>query len=73
MKQLTPYDTGERAEPHVWPVDPTDHDGYGLVDFDNDEGTTVATVVVRRDESGGYVLEVTGHGPDLTVKDCGVM
>ena len=73
MGKLTPYDTGERAEPHVWPVDPSDPDGYGLVDFDDDVESTVATVVVRRDEDGGYVVEVTGHGVPLTIKDCGVV
>lgn len=51
---LTPIDTGEVAEPHVWR---TTRPAYmGRVDFDNDEGSTLATVRMERNENGGYDL-----------------
>lgn len=54
-KELTPFDTGERCEPIVWPIgDPED---AGKVDFENDESATVAVVYVKRTE-GGYALVV---------------
>ena len=57
---LTPYDTGEVAQPFIW-----DHDGetdrYGRVDFDNDESSTVATVWASRNQDGSYTLHVTGE------------
>lgn len=57
---LTPYDTGEIAQPFIW-----EHDGeadrYGRVDFDNDESSTVATVWASRNQDGSYTLHVTGE------------
>lgn len=64
---LSPYDTGDVAEPHIWPPD-GDPDRYGRVDFDTDDGTTVCTVRVIRDESGRHVLQVTPQGVDLTME-----
>ena len=65
---LTPYDTGERAQPHAWPVDPSEPDEYGKVDFDNGEGTTVATVHVSKDPvTGSYVVHVMPHSDDVRV------
>lgn len=68
---LTPYDTGEIAEPHIWPI--RDSDGYGLVDFDDDESSTVATVIVTADGSGGWIVEVTAHRDNIKIKDQGVL
>ena len=57
---LTPYDTGEVAQPFIW-----EHcgetDRYGRVDFDNDESSTVATVWASRNQDGSYTLHVTGE------------
>lgn len=55
---LTPYDTGARLEPYHWPVN-DDPDRYGRVDFDDDEGTTIASAYVQRLPSGTYALCVT--------------
>ena len=50
---LTPYDTGQRAEPKLWQHSRAEvlqvmrhgeAEDIGNVDFDDDEGTTVATV-----------------------------
>lgn len=83
MATLTPYDTGERAEPHllVMPgnaasLDPgvNPHadqlrENYGRVDFDDDESRTVATVHVSKDPaSGAYVVHVIPHDDDVTIK-----
>lgn len=74
---LTPYDTGDRLEPHPW-ISPASLDAaqlvrgsvgipaptfqdFGRVDFDDEESRTVLTVYVDRD-SHGYVL----HVEDLT-------
>ena len=63
---LTPYDTGARLKPTIWPVlnDP-DANGpysrYGKVDFDNDESATVLTVYVTPDNNGGHVVHVIAH------------
>jgi hypothetical protein len=63
MTTLTPYDTGDRLEPRLW-VTPsqatpaTDPDRFGRVDFDDDEGTTRATVWIEREPAGGYRLNV---------------
>lgn len=52
----SPYDTGERLEPHPWVRDgitgneyrrPAERDDYGRVDFDDDEGTTIATLHIE--------------------------
>lgn len=67
-RELTPYDTGERLEPHPWTLGRTplmtltagararstelDPDRYGLVDLDDDEGATVFTLVGKRHDDG---------------------
>ena len=75
---LTPYDTGERAQPMPWQKDRFevkdtmkhgDPDDIGKVDFDDDEGATVATVVVERNDTGGYTVVVFGDAERLTIKD----
>ncbi len=67
MSDLTPYDTGARAEPKVWPASPGYPDGYGKVDFDNDESATIATVWIERAPEGGYSLQVDDHGNDIAL------
>lgn len=61
-----PYDTGEVAEPHIWPQD-HDHWRIGKVDFDDDQGRTVATARAVRNDDGSYTLEVTPHDEPFTV------
>lgn len=62
----TPYDTGERFQPEVWPTSPDKPDSYGRVDFENDESATELTV--HAGYSGGRtVLEVETHGDDVVV------
>ena len=79
---LTPYDTGERAEPTTWtpsnshlysmPVDDrarilANHsDDFGKVDFDTPEGQTIATVWATP-RGDAWTLHVTTHGAALTV------
>lgn len=74
---LTPYDTGERLEPHPWispgsinaaqvvrgsiGIPAPTFEDFGRVDFDDEEGRTVLTVYVDTDPHG-YVL----HIEDLT-------
>lgn len=55
---LTHYDVGVRLEPHLWSVN-EDPDRYGRVDFDDDEGATIASAYVQRLPSGAYALCVT--------------
>lgn len=65
---LTPFDTGERLEPHAWTV--SNHGDLGKVDFDDDEGRTVVTVHGERSEvDGSYVLRVVSHGGVTVVVD----
>ncbi|GAA2837574.1 hypothetical protein FB468_0759 [Leucobacter komagatae] len=79
--RLTPYDTGDRLEPHPWPIVHTepggsaiDRDHYGYVDLDNDESATVFTIVGKRhdhntaDGSQGYLLSVSTYGDDSAVE-----
>lgn len=78
MSNLTPYDTGERAEPILWQqsrvrviteMEHGDPDDIGKVDFDNDEGATIATVHVSKDPAtGGYVVHVIPHDDDVPVE-----
>lgn len=60
-KQPTPYDTGERLEPRVWPTSEPgvsySRTRYGKVDFDNDEGATVFTAYAEKN-GDGYTLKV---------------
>ncbi|MGP5365718.1 hypothetical protein ACTXLB_20655 [Brachybacterium tyrofermentans] len=67
---LTPYDTGQRAEPALWQRSRAEvlqvmrhgeAEDIGNVDFDDDEGTTVATVHVSRDPDGGHTVHVIPH------------
>lgn len=60
-RRVTCYDTGERAEPHAWPL--TDADSYGRVDFDDDEGRTVATIYLERTADGDYAIHIEGEAP----------
>lgn len=66
--RLTPYDTGERLEPHPWVKSATVampgglprqtmDDDYGRVDFDDDEGRTIVTLSISRGPAG-YVLHI---------------
>jgi hypothetical protein len=64
---LTPFDTGKRAEPRVWP---TSEEGvtysptrYGKVDFDAEDGFTLATLYIERDEDGSYTLRGYANVP----------
>ncbi len=74
---LTPYDTGLRAEPKVWPT-PTrislarsapiarelDEDRFGRVDFDDENGESLFTVWVERNEQGARVVHIQQLGPE---------
>lgn len=60
-----PYDTGEALEPFPWVSDAdqardrvhgTSGHRYGKVDFDDDTGTTRATVYAERREDGQYMM-----------------
>ncbi len=63
-RTLTPYDTGARLEPQLWPKG--DADTFGLVDFDDDESHTVLTVHVER-RGSGYALHVRNLTATLTM------
>jgi hypothetical protein len=77
---LTPYDTGKRGEPHPWEIAPSLLEGmspiereleverYGKVDFDNDEGRTIATVWIERDELGRAVVHIQALGDEVLVQ-----
>ena len=75
---LTPYDTGKRAEPKPWPKlentpgwtpigSKLEEDRYGKVDFDDDGGSTIATIYIERDEHGRNVVHITQFADDLAV------
>lgn len=77
-ENLTPYDTGQRAEPKVWSItDPDaepgsviwgiDQDRYGKVDFDDEESITLATVWMERNEHGQIVLHIEQHTEGILV------
>lgn len=71
----TPYDTGARLEPHLWVRDgitgseyqrPAEADDYGRVDFDDDEGTTIATLHIEGDADAPenvFVLKLDVNAP----------
>lgn len=65
---MTPYDTGDRLEPHPWPLESDDH--YGLVDLDNDESATVFTVLGKKPDDGapGYLLSINTYSEDTAVE-----
>lgn len=78
MRDLTPYDTGERATPIPWVSGGSDftaiHDGrdpddFGRVDFEDDESRTIATVFMARRPDGGYTLHVESLDDDLTIEE----
>jgi hypothetical protein len=59
---LTPYDTGERLEPKTWVTSTAgltkdNANDFGKVDFDADDGSTVATLWIERNEHGTYTLK----------------
>jgi hypothetical protein len=52
---LTPYDKGTRAEPKVWEARHREDDGdYGKVDFNNEEGGTIATLYIEMSDDRSY-------------------
>lgn len=74
-RPLNPYDTGERLEPKPWveldlrdwmvtSLDPrpADPDDFGRVDFDDDEGATIAVIHMEKrtlpDGSEEYVVVI---------------
>lgn len=70
MNHLTPYDTGERAEPHPWVTSTqgvgrtNDRDDWGKVDFDDDEGITIATIWLEFNEHArNYIVHIRKNGP----------
>jgi hypothetical protein len=75
--RLTPYDTGDRLEPHEWVkgqvATPSGlprqamPDDFGRVDFDDDESNTLMTVFAEPDGKGGVRLIVFGNVP-ITVE-----
>ena len=68
---MTPYDTGERLEPQLWPTS-DDPETFGRVDFDDDEGRTVLTAYVER-RGLDYVLHVGSSCDKITIEmegDC---
>lgn len=62
--ELSPYDTGARCEARAWlpygtkvrPASPAAN--FGKVDFDDDEGGTVAMAYVEKNPDGSYTLHV---------------
>jgi len=65
---LTPYDTGERLEPRTWVtstagVTKDNADDFGKVDFDADDGRTVATLWIERKPDGTYALKGYANEP----------
>lgn len=70
MTDLTPYDTGEIAEPKPWcktrgdvqhAIDYGVPDRIGKVDFENDESATVVTIQVIRGSEGKYAVVIEPH------------
>ncbi|WP_125098681.1 hypothetical protein [Leucobacter chromiireducens] len=68
MTTLTPYDTGERLEPQPWSLDHADR--YGLVDLDDDESSTVFTLVGKKRDDGSpsHLLSVETYSEDSVVE-----
>lgn len=77
MDDLTPYDKGERMVPIPWvgaPGDFTtdmdrDPDDFGRVDFNDDEGSTIATVYMTRLDDGTHVLHIDTHCDNIKIKE----
>lgn len=68
QRALSPYDTGERAQPQVW-VTPDqrrpaedNRDSYGRVDFDDADGTTLCTIWVEGTDGGTSIIHIENHG-----------
>lgn len=71
----SPYSTGARLEPHPWVRDgitgseyqrPAEADDYGRVDFDDDEGTTIATLHIEGSAiwpEDAFVLKLDVNAP----------
>lgn len=65
---LTPYDTGEVAEPKIWKT-LGDRDRYGMIEFEDDAGTTLLTArMIRDEETGYYVLQLDKWDENITVE-----
>lgn len=68
--ELTPYDTGVRCEAKAWlPYgtkvnESTPAENFGKVDFDDNEGGTVAVVHLERGADGKYTLHLDNLGED---------
>jgi len=77
-RPLTPYDTGDRLEPHQWVkgqvATPSglprqaEADDFGRVDFEDDEGSTLLVVFAEPDGAGGVRLVVEGRVPVTVVR-----
>lgn len=64
---LTPYDTGERLEPHPWLLEHPDR--YGCVDLDDESHTMFTIVGKRRDDGGpGHMLSIETYADDSFVE-----
>ena len=76
-RDLTPYDTNERAEPVIWVVPETgwiestiadrraETDDWGKVDFDDDSGATLVTIWVEPNGDGAVIVHVSPMAADL--------
>lgn len=64
MRQTTPYDTGTACEARPWipygtsVSEVTPAENFGKVDFDDDEGHTVAVVRISREPGGPYLADI---------------
>lgn len=62
--KLTPYDTGSRLEARSWipygtnVSEVTPAENFGKVDFDDDEGGTVAVIYMERSADGKFVVHI---------------
>lgn len=78
---LTPYDTGRRGEPQVWshitprefavasPIErELEADRFGKVDLDGDDGETLVTVWIERNDAGEHVVHIQEHTTEVMVK-----
>lgn len=72
---LTPYETGERLEPELWNVhlvwQPDTYgtgEGWGKVDFDDNNEITHATIYGERNDDGTYTIHIQGHIPGLKIE-----
>jgi hypothetical protein len=64
--ELSPYDRGDVAEPVIW-QHRYEAERYGRVDFDDDEGQTIATVRVEK-LGGTWHVIVAAHADALTIE-----